>query len=511
MPVRALLSDCNTARKVANCPRALNHTTHAITALVKSDDISAEGDEAAAEVLSIGYFTTLQVLFAIALYSPALVAFLSVFAEVGTFLTTASLWSFIIDGFFLYLLALVMPFASLLWVMIVKFFVGGDIYKNGVIPGVYPKWSKMHLRVWCIGRLENMVLLQLRLMYRSAPLMAFALRQLGATVGHNLQCAHDAQLSGPLDLISIDDDVAIQTGAYIQTTRWSGQYLHVGPIHLESGCKIGMRAAIANNVTVGRGTWITPFTPILSDVGSQEMWEGAPARLSGRCTELKRTASICQYAYPIWLLETLNILMQVFIFFWLSVVPTAAILWFARGLIPAGEAALSDPYFSVTPLFEIVWHLTLYAFITTWVTVIVTSLLDCLFIRCTAASPGLYPSRGLKGCSSHVQNEENERHPETVDLDHHGAVPAGACRRALPAVGCLGVRRHVQPRPGACHCRLPDVLVEWMLYEHARLWCRALQAAPARHAPEFFQRQQLRGRIRAFPEQLPVGCLHTGQ
>ena len=290
-----------------------------------------------------------------------------------------------------------MPFASLLWVMIIKFFVGGDIYKNGVIPGVYPKWSKMHLRVWCIGRLENMVLLQLRLMYRSAPLMAFALRQLGATVGHNLQCAHDAQLSGPLDLISIEDDVAIQTGAYIQTTRWSGQYLHVGPIHLESGCKIGMRAAIANNVTVGRGTWITPFTPILSDVGSQEMWEGAPARLSGRCTELKRTASICQYAYPIWLLETLNILMQVFIFFCLTVVPTAAILWFARGLIPAGEAALSDPYFSVTPLFEIVWHLTLYAFITTWVTVIVTSLLDCLFIRCTAASPGLYPSRGFRG------------------------------------------------------------------------------------------------------------------
>ena len=126
---------------------------------------------------------------------------------------------------------------------------------------------------------------------------------------------------GRWTLISIGDDVAIQTGAYIQPTSWSGQYLHVGPIHLESGCKIGMRAAIANNVTVGRGTWITPFTPILSDVGSHEMWEGAPARLSGRCTELKRTANTCRYAQPIWLLETLNILMQIFIFFWLSLLP----------------------------------------------------------------------------------------------------------------------------------------------------------------------------------------------
>ena len=182
--------------------------------------------------------------------------------------------------------------------------------------------------------------------------MAFVLRQLGASVGDNLQCAHDAHLSGPLDLISIDDDVAIQTGAYIQTTRWSGQYLHVGPVHLESGCKIGMRAAIANNVTVGRGSWITPFTPILASVGSHEMWEGAPARLSGRCTELKRTARACRYASPIWLLEALNIAMQIFISFWLIVVPTAAILWFASGLIPAADAELSGEYFRVTPLWR---------------------------------------------------------------------------------------------------------------------------------------------------------------
>ena len=326
-------------------------------------------------------------------------AFLVVFGfvDVETFFTSGSLWAFIVAGFVLYLVGLVTPFVSLLWVMMIKFFLGGDIYKNNVTPGVYPKWSRMHLRIWCIGRLENMVLRPLAAMYRSAPLMAFVLRQLGATVGRNLQCAHDANLSGPLDLLSIEDDVAIQTGAYIQTTKWSGQYLHVGPVHLESGCKIGMRAAIANNVTVGRGTWITPFTPILSDVGSQQMWEGAPARLSGRCTELKRTAIACRYAYPIWLLETLNILMQIFISFWLSVVPAAAISWFARGLIPAGDAELSDAYFRVTPLSEIVWHLTLYAFITTWVVIVVTSLLGCLFIRWTAASPGLYPSHGLRG------------------------------------------------------------------------------------------------------------------
>ena len=398
MPVRALLSDCNTARKVANRPRFLQQASKAFTAPVKFDENSAERDEAAAEVLSVGYFTTLQVLFAIFLYSPLLVVFLSIvdFIEFGTIFTTASLWAFIIDGFFVYLVTLVTPFASLLWVMTIKFFMGGDIHENNVTPGVYPKWSKMHLRIWRIDRLENMVLVPLRAMYRSAPLMAFVLRQLGATVGDNLQCAHDAELSGPLDLISIEGDVAISTGAYIQTTKWSGHHLHVGPVHLESGCKIGMRAAIANNVTVGRGTWITPLTPILANVGSQEIWEGAPARLSGRCTELKRTAIACQYAYPIWLLETLNVIMQIFLSFWLIVVPAAAIFWLARVLVPAGEAELSSEYFRATPLFEIVWRMALYAFVVSWLTIVVTSLLGCLFIRWTAVSPGLYPSRGLR-------------------------------------------------------------------------------------------------------------------
>ena len=468
VPVRALLTQCNTARKVAGRPRALQQASLKETAgaPVKSDESGREHDAGAAEVLSIEYFTTLQVLFAMLLYSPGVAAFLIPlsFVDVGTFFTTAGLWGFIIVGFFLYLLGLVAPFASLLWAMMIKLFMHGDIYKNNVSPGVYPKWSRMHLRIWCIGRLESIVLLTLRMMYRSAPLMAFVLRRLGASVGSNLQCAHDAELSGPLDLISIDDDVAIQTGAYIQTTRWSGPYLHVGRVHLESGCKIGMRAAIANNVTVGRGSWITPFTPILANVGSQEMWEGAPARLGGRCTELKRTASACRYACPTWVLETLNILMQIFITFWLIVVPTAAILWFATGLIPAGDAELSGEYFKVTPLFEIVWHLTLYAFITTGATVVVTSVaglpVHALHARFAGAVSLAWPAR----CSPHVQNADHEPHPETVDLDRHRAVSARARRHALPAPGGLGVRPHVQPGAGACCRQFPGVLVEWLFH-----------------------------------------------
>ncbi|HKO60324.1 MAG TPA: TraX family protein, partial [Pyrinomonadaceae bacterium] len=343
-------------------------------------------------------FTTLQILFAVLLYLPGLMVFLSVFAvaDVSLFIT-ASLPEFMAASFVVYLLVLTVPFANLLWVMTIKLFMGGHVYQNKVTPGEYPKWSRMHLRIWCIGRMEEFVLRPLSSIYRSAPLRAFVLGQLGAKVGRNLQCAQDAYLHGPLDLISFGNDVAIQTGACVQTTSWSGQHLRVGPVHLESGCKIGMRAAVFDGVTVGHGSWITPFTPILGNVGSQEIWEGAPARLTGRCIELKRTANTCKYAYPIWLLETVNIVMQQFVFFCLSAVPIAVIVWFASGFIFTEETLTSGSAFNVTSWFESLWLLMLDAFVITWVTLVVTSVLDCLFIRFTASSPGLCPARGLRG------------------------------------------------------------------------------------------------------------------
>ena len=158
VPVRALLSDCDTARKVANRP--LQTQPNVGTATNEADRSSTQRDEAAAMVLSTGYFTFLQVLFLLLLYSPPLIGFLGIiaFSEIGEFFMTASALDFIGVGFLTYLLALSFPFASLIWVMMIKLFMGGHIYKNNVTPGVYPKWSRMHLRVWCIRRLERSVL-----------------------------------------------------------------------------------------------------------------------------------------------------------------------------------------------------------------------------------------------------------------------------------------------------------------------------------------------------------------
>ena len=395
--VRDLLGDCDTARKVAGRPRAPRPAPEAPPPPARSDGRLAAPE--GGSVLSVGAFTALQVLFALVLYAPALAAaFIALdLLDVGAFLATATLLEYLAVGAFLYLVGLAAPFAALLWVLVLKLLLGKKLLGTREAPGVYRKWSRMHLRIWCIGRMENTVLQLLGTMYRSAPVLSYVLRRLGATVGRNVQCAYDASLSGPLGLISIGDDVSISTGAYVRATRWSGPYLQVAHVRLESRCRIGTRAGVGPGATVGAGAWVTPFTPVLEDVGPGELWEGAPARLVGRCTGLKRTANACRYAHPIWLLETVNVLMQTFLSFWLTVVPAATILWIARPLAFAGEAGLGSTYFKVTPLPEVAWRLAIYAFVATWVTAVATSLLGCLFLRLTAASPGLYPTRGLRG------------------------------------------------------------------------------------------------------------------
>ena len=252
VPVVALLTDCNTASKVARRSRERFRPSMP-TRQRNFDNHRNERDASAAKVLSVSHFTTLQVLLLLVLYAPALLAGISLvaFAEIGDFFMDAQLGRFVIVGCVTYLLALAMPFAGLIWVMLIKLCIGGHPRHNNVTPGAYPKWSRMHLRVWYIERLQLWVLRPFNAMYRSPPLMAWLLRGLGATVGKDVHCAHGVVFAGPIDLLSVEDDVTIQTGAYLSMSRWVGQELHVGPVQLESGCKIGMRAGIADHVTVG--------------------------------------------------------------------------------------------------------------------------------------------------------------------------------------------------------------------------------------------------------------------
>ena len=480
--VRALLTDCNTARKVAARARQVRATAAAAPVATNAARPIIAREETDAKVLSVERFTILQILFATLLYLPGLLLFLGVLGslEIGSYFATAGIGTFIVVGIGLYLLSLLMPFATLLWVMAIKLLLWGDARRNNVTPGAYPKWSRMHLKVWCIGRMEGLVLLPLGAIYRSAPLMAFVLRQLGATVGKNLQCAHDAYLSGPLDLITAGDDVAIQTGAYVQTTRWSGQYLLVGPINLESGCKIGMRAAIANNVTVGRGTWITPFTPILTDVGLRgDLGRRSRARCAGRCTRAEAHGERLPDTRLRLAAGDLNVLMQIFLFFAVIVVPAPprscglpaiSSRWPIADLpgeLLQGDAAVRDRL-APGPLHvchslghhcrDLLAGLPLHS-------------LDGRFA-------GAAPSRGLNGALLMYRMNRSNAIQGLWTWTITGQYLRALAGMRFPRLGASECDVMFNLVPEAASRRRPGFLVQWMFHEHARLWRRAPRAAP---------------------------------
>jgi hypothetical protein len=99
----------------------------------------------------------------------------------------------------------------------------------------------------------------------------------------------------------------------------------------------------------------------------------------------------------LWVLETGNILFQVAVFVALGVLPAAAIAWFTRDFAAQPDLEGPSNYFSTAPLGDVVWHLFLYALVTSWVTLVVTSVLTALFIRLTAAPLGLHLTSGFKG------------------------------------------------------------------------------------------------------------------
>ena len=240
-------------------------------------------------------------------------------------------------------------------------------------------------------------------------------------------------------------------------SRWVGQELHVGPVRLESGCKIGMRAGVADHVTVGRGSWITPLTPVLGDVGPGGDLGGSAgalrrplhrARAHGAQLPAPRLRSGCS--------EALNVLLQVVLEF---CAPGPA----HRRRQPGGRPPSCSSERRSAPATTSRWHRGWRSSGTSGSTRSSppgspSSSSPCWAASSSAARPrrrGCIPTRGLRARSPPLPGEEAESDPAPVDLDHHRAVPARPRRRPFPARRRLGVRPDDQPRPGARRAPTP--------------------------------------------------------
>ena len=390
--VRDLLSDCGTARRLATRPRgpvpgASSHGGDPGPAVSHPT-----GDAAAARILPVAGFTLLQILFASILYAPAILGLVTftAFANIQEFVLTASPVGFLFAGGILYLGSLCAPFAHLAWCMCVRRAWTGFV----LTPGIYPKWSQMHLRVWCVGRLQASVLRPLSAQPRSSRLMGWALRGLGAQIGSEFQCASNAEFAGPLSLLTAGHRVSIQPRALISLSTWIGQELHVGPVRLGDRCTVGARAGVFGGVTLGNGTWVTPLTPVRRNTAPGSILDGAPARDVGRRISLRRLETWRRLREPSRIEMAAGYGLQVVLEGLLVVLPASVIGWLAAR---ASEAEGAADHFLRMPLLAALGHVGLTAFAVTSSTILVTSLLTAVFLRMTRFRPGLYFASGFTG------------------------------------------------------------------------------------------------------------------
>ena len=93
--------------------------------------------------------------------------------------------------------------------------------------------------------------------------------------------------------------------------------------------------------------------------------------------------------------------------------------------------------------------MSLYAFITTGLTLAVTA---CWNASSSAARlPGLYPSRGLRAALLMYRKYLMDRIQRQWTWTITGQYLRALAGMRFPRVG-VGVRPHVQSRPGACQC-----------------------------------------------------------
>lgn len=144
-----------------------------------------------------------------------------------------------------------------------------------------PVWSSYYLRHWVVQQAARLI--PWPLMQGSFAQQA-ALRALGARIGKDVHIHRGVDLArGGWDLLTIGDNVAIGQDAQIGLTELDRGDLVVGPITLDDGATLQVRAGMSPHSRIGVGAELTALSVINTgqEIPPGELWSGVPAKRVG--------------------------------------------------------------------------------------------------------------------------------------------------------------------------------------------------------------------------------------
>lgn len=296
-----------------------------------------------------------------------------------------------------YLAYMTLPLLNLMWVMFLQRLCHKPLSRH-LQPGQYAKWSSSHWWVWWTNRQQNQVLQSFAGWLRSPSLFAWVLRQLGASIDMRSQISQSSEYHGPLCLLAIGTDTTIQTGAQVSTLRWRGETLILDRVVMGAQVKIGHRAVVGAGAVVADGCWLTPLSAAASCYSNpNQMLSGVPAKVAGNRQRLNRP----QQRYPglarrRYRAQLFGLVAQILMDLLLFSIPAALTLSItSQGLL--SEFSASTALAAESDFSFFLGSLILTSVVGVWISLVMSSLLACLFIRFTAAKPGLSSGTSARG------------------------------------------------------------------------------------------------------------------
>jgi non-ribosomal peptide synthetase-like protein len=148
-----------------------------------------------------------------------------------------------------------------------------------------PAWSPFHVRIWLVRQFMRFIPWGT---IAGTEYTSVVLRKLGAKIGERVHIHRGVNLQqGGWDLLEIGDDVTISQDASLGLVHLEQGQVVIGPVTVDSGAVIDIRAGVDPHTRVGRNAWLSPLSHLSkgSTVPEGERWDGAPARPAGLAGE----------------------------------------------------------------------------------------------------------------------------------------------------------------------------------------------------------------------------------
>lgn len=148
-----------------------------------------------------------------------------------------------------------------------------------------PVWGGFFTRHWIVTSAARLIPWGL---VEGTPLVAVILRALGARVGRRVHVHRGVDLRrGGWDLLSIGDDVTLCQDVSVRLTELEGGQLILGPVTIESGATLDVRAGMSPGSKMEEGAFLSALSWLPSGVKipAGELWDGVPAVHCGRAPD----------------------------------------------------------------------------------------------------------------------------------------------------------------------------------------------------------------------------------